>query len=140
MSRVPHTGRACSWIVTPYVRSMRRQVCRAIIKSSSVGMTHAEALLPDVEILGPLAAFAVLSSSSPSQDACSQTRRRISGACSPNSGRKDEGVEPAQRGGERTELPTDAIDEQIDGLGRMRLVTFEQRFHIIADARDAEQP
>src|SRR5450830_401609 len=32
---------------------VRRHVWRAIIKSSSVGMTHAEAALPVVVILGP---------------------------------------------------------------------------------------
>src|SRR6478672_438266 len=62
---------------------IRRHVWRAIIRSSSVGMTHAEALLPVVVSLGPPAVFAASSSDTPSHAASSQTRRLISGACSP---------------------------------------------------------
>ena len=62
---------------------VRRHVWRAIIRSSSVGMTHAEARLPVIVILGPPAAFAASSKCTPSHAACSHTRRRISAACSP---------------------------------------------------------
>src|ERR1700733_1966784 len=63
--------------------SVRRHVCRAIIKSSLVGMTQAEVLLLGVVILAAPAVFAASSNSMPSHSAWLHARRRISGACAP---------------------------------------------------------
>ena len=58
-------------------------VCRAMVSSSFVGITHAETRLPGLEIRGPLRPFASSSISMPSHADASQIRRRISGEFSP---------------------------------------------------------
>jgi hypothetical protein len=58
-------------------------VCRAIMISSFVGITHVDTLLFEVEMREPRFMFASTSSSSPSQAQDLQTRRRISGEFSP---------------------------------------------------------
>ena len=49
-------------------------------------------------------------------------------------------VQPAESGGERPQLSTDPVDKQGDGIGRVRVVTRQQGPHVIANARNAEQP
>src|SRR5262245_7424434 len=61
----------------------KEAVCRAIINSSLVGITHTETLLVLVEIRGPLLSFDLLSSSIPNQADASQIRLRTSAEFSP---------------------------------------------------------
>src|SRR5580700_8141246 len=64
--------------VQAYLIPSKSPVCRAIMISSLVGMTHVETLLCDVEMRGPRLVLASASSSRPSQVHDSQIRRRIS--------------------------------------------------------------
>src|SRR4029450_11899329 len=70
-----------------YVRTPARPsndaVCRAIISSSFVGITHADTRLSGREMRGPPDAFASGSSSMPIHADASQIRRRISADFSP---------------------------------------------------------
>ena len=58
-------------------------MCSAIMRSSSVGITHTDTRDRDVEMRGPPARLAASSSSTPSHSARAQTRARISGEFSP---------------------------------------------------------
>src|SRR5208337_2945643 len=58
-------------------------VCRAIMRSSSVGITHAETRLSALVMQGPPAVFARESNSMPSQAAFLQTCSRTEAECSP---------------------------------------------------------
>src|SRR5215471_15431676 len=70
----------CACLSLPdHLNPSNEPVCRAIISSSLVGITHAETLLFRAEIRGPLPALASLSSSRPSHAEASHIRRRISG-------------------------------------------------------------
>ena len=52
---------------------------------------------------------------------------------------EDKRVQPAESCGERSQLSTDPVDKQGDGIGRVRVVTRQQGPHVIANARNAEQ-
>ena len=53
---------------------------------------------------------------------------------------EDQRVQPAEGGGERSQLPADSIDKQGDGIGRVRVGARQQGPHVIANAGNAEQP
>src|ERR1019366_1903775 len=53
---------------------------------------------------------------------------------------EDQRVQPAEGGGERSQLPADSIDKQGDGVGRVRIVARQQGPHVITDAGDTEEP
>ena len=53
---------------------------------------------------------------------------------------EDQRVQPAERGGERPQLSADPVDEQGDGIGRVRVGARQQGPHVIANAGNAEQP
>jgi hypothetical protein len=63
-------------LLQAYVSPSNRAVCRAIMNSSLVGMTHAETSLCELEMQGPFAAFAFSSTATPNQADDSQIRRR----------------------------------------------------------------
>ena len=54
--------------------------------------------------------------------------------------RKDQSVQAAESGGERSQLSTDPVDKQSDGVGRVRVIARQQGSHVIADAGNAEEP
>ena len=96
------------------LRRAASRVCRAIISSSLVGITHAA-----VAARGRADARAALRvgrrielDAEPGRvaaDALADRRGVLADA-----GGEDDRVEPAERGGERAELAADAVDEQVD--------------------------
>ena len=53
---------------------------------------------------------------------------------------EDQRVQPAEGGGERSQLSADPVDKQGDGIGRVRVDARQQGPHVIADAGDTEEP
>src|SRR4029453_10198671 len=53
---------------------------------------------------------------------------------------EDDRVESAERSGQRTELPPDSIQEDVDREPRRRTVTRQQGPHVAGDTRYAEEP
>ena len=95
-------------------------VWRATIRFSLVGTTHAETREAEGEMRGPPAALAC-PSTQPDRRCVIDTRARISAACSPMP-RAKRGGESANRRRERAELPSDPVDEQVDGIFRRRII------------------
>src|SRR4029434_10464626 len=56
-----------------------------------------------------------------------------------DAGGKNNSIEAAERGGERAQLSPDAIDEQIDGELRPRVLAFEQLSHVARHTGYSEQ-
>src|SRR5262245_57929018 len=56
-----------------------------------------------------------------------------------DTGGEHDRIEPAEGGGERAHFATDAIDEQIDGELRPRVLAFEQLSHVARHTGYAEQ-
>ena len=114
-------------------------MCRAIISSSLVGITHAAVRLAAVLMRGPCFAFArrVELDAEPGRLPAHPLadRRRVLA----DAGGEDDRVEAAERRGERAELAADPVDEEVDGELRPRLGRLEQRAHVARHARDAEQ-
>ena len=67
-------------------------------------------------------------------DALTNRRRVLADA-----GGEDQGVEPTERGGQRPQLASNSIDEEIDGLPGARVGALEERPHVARDARHAQQ-
>ena len=98
-----------------HVARRRERVCRAIISSSLVGMTHAATrLAARADARAARAALAAASSSTPSHAASRHTRSRSERLFSPMPRGEHDRVEAAERRGERAELAADAVDEEID--------------------------
>jgi len=100
------------------IESVRRQVCRAIIKSLFVGMTQAEVYAFGHRDSSPVPRVALSSSSTPRPAACSHARRRISGACSPIPAVKTSASRPPRLAASDPKLSTDPVDKQGDRLWR----------------------
>ena len=114
-------------------------VWRAIMSSSSVGMTHAETRLSAVLIQGPPAALASGSNSIPSQPASLQTCSRIASRVLANSTREHQDVQPSERRTKRTKFAADTVHEQLNGFGSARICACRQSTHVAAYARDTQQ-
>ena len=108
-------------------------------RSSSVGMTQAEALLPVIVIFGSPAAFAGSSKFTPNHAAFSHAAPNFRGVLA-DAGGEDQRVQPTESGGERSQLPADTVDKQGNGIGRVRVLARQQSPHVIADTGDTEKP
>src|ERR1044071_8496396 len=53
--------------------------------------------------------------------------------------REDQAVQAAQHGGQRADLPGDAVDEVVHRQARVGFAPAQQVAHVVADAGDAEQ-
>ena len=115
-------------------------VCRAIISSSLVGITHAETRLSgggDPRSVRGVGARI---------ERHAEPRRRLADAAADlggvlaDPGGEDQRVDAAEHGGERADLLRGLVDEVVDREARRRIGAGEQVAHVVADARDAEQP
>ena len=96
-------------------------VCRAIIRSSSVGITRTTTRLASLEMIGACAALRAGSTSRPRYPRPSQMRARIAAACSPMPAVKTSVSRPPSAATERAkELPR-LVAEQRDRLGGARI-------------------
>ena len=116
-------------------------MCRAIISSSLVGITHAETLLCGVR--DPRAArrhSPPSSSSTPSHADASADPLADLGRVLADAGGEHERVDPAEDRGQRADLLRRAVDEVVHGQAGLRLAAAEQVAHVVADAGNPEQP
>src|SRR4029450_4537554 len=56
-----------------------------------------------------------------------------------DAGGENEGIQPAERGGNRSQLTANAITIKVEGQLRRRFLALKQGAHIAGDARDAKQ-
>ena len=117
----------------------RARVWEAITASSSVGITHTDGACPSGEMHVLPRWLASGSMRMPSHARPWQTCWRMSGEFSPMPAVKTERVQAAQCRRERADLANDAIDEELDRLGRQGAITGQENAHVVADAGDPQQ-
>ena len=111
-------------------------MCRAIISSSLVGITHAETRAPGVLMRGPPAAFAagVKLDAEPCRVAANAFAD--GGRVLADAAGEHDRIQPAKRGGERTELAPNAIAKQIDRELRPRIARGESSVRMSLELPD----
>ena len=114
-------------------------VCRAIISSSSVGITQADMRLPAFEMRRSCRVLAAWSSSRPSHaHRLHDTAADLDGVLA-DAGGENQRIDAAEHGGQRADVLGRFVDEVVHRQASRRLVDSEQNAHVVADAGDAEE-
>ena len=145
-TRMGRSGRAPAARHTASLRRRPNQfagrsfaVACAIFSSSLVGTTIVLTRDEAAARSNAPALFFSGSISTPSQRQPATTSARVAASFSPMPPVNTMPSSAAQRGGQRADLPDDAVDEQVDRLAGRRLRRGAQRAHVGRDAGDAEQ-